>query len=476
MIRLLARAVGVMALFMFAPAAFAASEHADRDAVRGWVTYADGSRRLAIMTGIETEVADPSHLADIVVDEARSYQPFSGFGAAITDASAWLIQTQMDNAARAEFLKEVFDPQAGLGLSLTRITIGASDFSQRHYTYADTPGRAKADIDPARAHLIPTLRAIRGIEPQLRIIASPWTAPAWMKDTGSLIKGRLRPDRYRDFARYLVSYVRQMRKAGVPVDMLTIQNEPHFEPADYPGMRVEPQERAVFIADELGPLMRNRLPGVKLLDWDHNWDEPESPLAVLADARANRFVDGVAWHCYGGDVSAQSLVHDHHRDKETWFTECSAGGWSGDWDVAFGWTVSRLVIGAPRNWARGVVMWNLLLDENSGPHLGGCGNCRGLATIDTATGELTREPEYFAFAHASRFVRPGAVRISSESGKGDEDALEHVAFRQAGSGEIVLIVRNAGQAARRLRIVQGTTAIGADLPAGAVATLVWEGQ
>lgn len=484
MMHRLARAVCVVAVFMLAPAAFAAGEKSGPDTVRGWVTYADGSRRLASMTGAELGVADPAQAPDIppdippdiVVDEARGYQQFAGFGAAITDASAWLIQTRMDPQERSAFLEEMFGSSGGLGLSVTRIAIGASDFSQRHYTYADTPGRAKADIDPARINLIPTLKEMRAINPQLRIVASPWSAPAWMKDSGSLIKGRLRPDRYHDFARYLVSYARAMRKAGVPIDMLTIQNEPHFEPADYPGMRVEPRERAAFIASELGPLMRRRLPGVKLLDWDHNWDEPESPLAVLADPSASTYIDGVAWHCYGGEVAAQSLVHDLHPDKETWFTECSGGGWSGNWERAFGWTVSRLVIGAPRNWARGVVMWNLVLDESSGPHLGGCGNCRGLVTLDKGSGKLTREPEYYAFAHASRFVRPGAVRISSESGKVDEGALEHVAFRQAGSGEIVLIVRNAGEVPRSLRIAQGERTIGAELPAGAVATLTWDGQ
>lgn len=480
---LLISAVSIFSLIFAATGA-----HAEEPAtINGWMTSADGSQRLADMSGLAVQENDFALAPDIVIDPARRFQPIAGFGAAITDASAFLIQTRMDEATRTAFLEEMFDLRTGqrtrarmglgLGLSVTRITIGASDFSQSHYTYADTPGQARADIGSARAQLIPTLVAMRAINPQLQIIASPWSAPAWMKDTGSLIKGRLRPDRYRDFARYLVSYGRAMRKAGVPIDLLTIQNEPHFEPADYPGMRVDPQERAAFIADELGPMMRKRLPGVGLLDWDHNWDEPESPLAVLADARARPFVDGVAWHCYGGDVSAQSLVHEQHPDKETWFTECSSGGWSPDWDVAFAWTVSKLVIGTTRNWARGVVMWNLVLDESGGPHLGGCGNCRGLVTIDTATGRITREPEYYAFAHASRFLEPGAVRIASD---GADNDIEHVAFQQASSGqqgssgEIVLIVRNSSKIARKLRIAQAGRLVIAELPAGAVATLVWD--
>ena len=166
-------------------------------------------------------------------------------------------------------------------------------------------------------------------------------------------------------------------------------------------MRLSAAQRARAIA-LLGPeLARAGLP-TRILDWDHNWDLPEQPLAVLADPKAARYVSGVAWHCYKGDVAAQSVVRDKHPDKDMFFTECSGGEWSKAWPDSWAWTVRTLVIGAPRHWARGVLLWNLALDEKFGPHLGGCGNCRGVVTIDSKTGEVTRNPEYYALGHASR--------------------------------------------------------------------------
>jgi glucosylceramidase len=436
-------------------------------AVQGWLTSADGSQRLAPMTGIKPVQLPAGQQADITVDTKQRYQRMAGFGASITDATAWLIQTRMSEKARNDLLRELFSIRDGIGFSVTRITIGASDFSQSHYTYADTPGNPVADIAPARAHLIPTLKAMRKINPRLQIIATPWSAPAWMKTSNSLIKGRLKPEYYGDFARYLVSYSQAMRKAGTPVDILTIQNEPHFEPDNYPGMRVEPAERADFIANHLGPLMRRSLPGTKLLDWDHNWDQPESPTAVLSDRKAAAFVHGVAWHCYAGDVTAQSVVRDRFPYKEVWFTECASGNWSGDWNTSFNWAVRNLIIGTTRNWAKGVVMWNLALDEKHGPHLGGCGNCRGLVTINSQSGEVTREPEYFAFAHASKFVPVGADRIGSGS---TDKALESVAFQKGRNGPVTLIALNGSTVDRTLTFAIGKQTYSSTLTAGAVAT------
>lgn len=435
--------------------------------VQGWLTSADGSQRLAPMAGIKPVKLPVGQQPDIMVDTKQRFQRMAGFGASITDSSAWLIRTRLPEKARNDLLRELFSVRDGIGFSVTRITIGASDFSQSHYTYADTPGNPDADIAPARTHLIPTLKAMRKINPRLQVIATPWSAPAWMKTSNSLIKGRLKPEHYGSFARYLVSYTQAMRKAGAPVNILTIQNEPHFEPENYPGMRVEPAERAGFIANHLGPLMRRSLPGTKLLDWDHNWDEPQSPIEVLSDTRAVQYIDGVAWHCYGGNVAAQSIVRDRFPSKEVWFTECASGSWSGDWDKSFNWAMRNLIIGATRNWARGVVMWNLALDEKHGPHLGGCGNCRGLVTINSATGEITREPEYYAFAHASKFVPVGAVRIASES---RQAPIESVAFQKGRNGPVILIVLNGAEAERNLSFEIGGKTFVAAMPAGSVAT------
>ncbi|MDZ4273606.1 MAG: glycoside hydrolase family 30 beta sandwich domain-containing protein [Erythrobacter sp.] len=438
------------------------------DGAQAWLTTADGALRLAPFVAGAVQLG-AGQTADVVIDTRQRHQRFSGYGASITDATAWLLAHELGADDRARLLQELFGDGGELGLDLTRITIGASDFSLSHYTYADTPGVADADITPARSELIPALLQIRAINPKLKVIASPWSAPAWMKTSRSLIKGRLDPAHYNDFAQYLVSYTKAMAAAGTPIDMLTIQNEPHFEPEDYPGMRVDPAERASFVGEYLGPMMDRDIPETRLLDWDHNWNEPESPLAVLADAKASQFVDGVAWHCYGGDVSAQSIVHAKHPDKETWFTECAAGDWSGDWASAFQWSARALVIGAPRNWARGVVMWNLVLDQNHGPHLGGCGNCRGLVTINTESGAITREPEYYAFAHGSRFLPQQAVRVEAAA---NISGLETVAFLGDGESTVVVIVFNGNDRDEDISInVDGRVWQG-KMPPGSLATYV----
>ncbi|KUO54242.1 MAG: hypothetical protein APF78_01560 [Sphingomonadales bacterium BRH_c3] len=436
--------------------------------IPGWLTTADGSHRLVPFEASEITLGSGQG-ADVVVDTSQHFQPFAGYGASVTDATAWLLMHELDAASRSQLLQELFGLGGALGLDVARISIGASDFSRSHYTFADTPGLPDADIAPARADLIPALLEIRSINPGLSVIASPWSAPAWMKTSGSLIKGRLDPAHYADFAHYLVSYVSEMQAAGIPIDMLTIQNEPHFEPEDYPGMRVEPAERAAFVGEHLGPLMDRENPQTRLLDWDHNWNEPDSPLSVLADTRASPFVDGVAWHCYAGDVSAQTLVHERFPDKEAWFTECSAGDWSGSWTEAFQWSARNLVIGAPRNWARGVLMWNLALDQNNGPHLGGCGTCRGLVTIDTQTGAISREPEYYAFAHGSRFLPADPVRVDSTTAASSIDA---VAFLGRRDGALTMLVFNGKPGDEGLTFIIDGRAYRALMPSGALATFV----
>ena len=439
-----------------------------------WVTTGDQARLLSrepdILFGDGTATLPLLSVAD-----TGGYQEIVGFGAAITDASAILING-LPAEQRERLLHELFDPDSGIGLSFTRLTIGASDFSPRHYTFDDMPPGerdptlARFTIEPDRANRLPVVQRALAINPSLTVMASPWSAPAWMKTSDKLIKGSLRPDAYDAFAEYLARYVDAYAAEGVPIFALTIQNEPHFEPDDYPGMRVEPPARARFIGEYLGPRLQRGGSGTRILDWDHNWDEPQSPLAVLRDSVARRYVSGVAWHCYGGEVSAQSTVHDSFPSVDTYFTECSGGDWAPNFSDNLVWNARTLIIGTTRNWARGVLLWNLALDENHGPHLGGCGNCRGVVTIDSKTGAVTRNVEYYALAHASRFVRPGARRIESTNAPG----LENVAFRNR-DGSTVLIVVNTTTVEQRFGVRSHGRALEYALPAAAVATLRWRG-
>ncbi len=444
-----------------------------RHAATVWETDADQSKLLARQPDIEV-VRAPSAPVVVTVDAAKTYQSMVGFGAAMTDASAYVINHDMSPGQRDALMNDLF-ASSGLGLSFMRLTIGASDFSRTHYTYDDVaPGAADPElaafsIAPARTDVIPLARQALSLNTRLTIMASPWSAPAWMKSTGSLYKGQLRPEAYDAFARYLVRYVTAMKTEGVPVSLLTLQNEPGFEPADYPGMAVPPATRAAFIGRHLGPTFAAAGLNTKILDYDHNWDLPASPRTVLGDPTAARYIAGVAWHCYAGDVPAQSAVHDAFPAKDAYFTECSGGRWAADFAPTFAWNMKTLIIGAPRNWARGVLLWNLALDEHDGPHLGGCNDCRGVVTVDSKTGAVTRNLEYYALGHASRFVKAGAVRIFSDSPAG----IETVAFRNPDGGR-VLIAFNSNPAATAFAVSAAGRGFTYTLPAGAAATFTWK--
>ncbi|HKG91929.1 MAG TPA: glycoside hydrolase family 30 beta sandwich domain-containing protein [Gemmatimonadaceae bacterium] len=444
--------------------------------VEVYVSTGDRAKLLSRETDVRfRDGAPPATAVAIDVNEAVAYQEMVGFGAALTDASAYLIQNKLSADQREALLQELFGRNPGVGFSFTRVDMGASDFSLRHYSYDDMPAGetdptlAHFSIDPDRAETLPILERALAINPQLKIMASPWSAPGWMKTTGSMIKGTLRPEAYAPFAQYFKKFVDAYAAEGVPVYAISVQNEPHFEPENYPGMRLDPAARAKLVGEHLGPLFAQSGIQTKILDWDHNWDEPNSPLQMLGDATARPYVAGVAWHCYGGDVSAQSVVHQAYPDKDAFFTECSGGQWSPKFAENLTWMTRTLIVGTTRNWARGVLMWNLALDEQYGPHTGGCGDCRGVVTI-TAAGQIVRNEEYYAFAHASRFVRPGARRIESSSGV---QGVETVAFRNADDGSKALVVVNTAANERTLAVRAGAQYFRYTLPAGAVATFRW---
>jgi glucosylceramidase len=441
-----------------------------------WLTTPTGSKLLSREADVRFGSDQAAPATAIDVNEGTTYQEIVGFGAAITDASAWLIQNRMTPPQREALLQELFGPSPGIGLSFTRLTMGASDFSLRHYSYDDLPAGetdptlARFSIEPDRADVLPVVKRALAINPQIKIMASPWSPPAWMKTSGSLIQGTLRPEAYGPFAEYFRRYIEAYAAEGVPIYAISVQNEPHYEPSDYPGMRLEPPARARFIGEHLGPLFAREGLRTIILDWDHNWDEYQSPLGVLADPVARRYVAGVAWHCYKGEVSAQALVHDAHPDKDAYFTECSGGEWAPNVGDNLKWFVGTLIIGATRGWAKGVLLWNLALDERHGPHTGGCGNCRGVVTINSASGGVTRNVEYYALGHASRFVRQGARRVASTS---VIEGLESVAFQNADDGSVALIVLNTAAQARTFAVRWAGKSFHYTLPGGAVVTFHW---
>ncbi|MEP6732076.1 MAG: glycoside hydrolase family 30 beta sandwich domain-containing protein [bacterium] len=452
-----------------------APAHTD-ESVRVWLTTGDKSRLLSREADVRLQTDSVTTLPVITVTASTTYQHMIGLGAAFSDASVYLIQHTLTPEQRTSLLENLFGRTTGIGLSFMRVTMGSSDFSLHHYSYDDVAsgqrdsGLTHFSIDADRADKLPVITRALAINPQITIVASPWSPPAWMKTSRSLITGTLEPSAYDAFANYFVRFVQAYRAEGVPITAVTLQNEPAFEPADYPGMRLDPLARASVIGTHLGPALEKAGLHTQIWDWDHNWDAPQQPLGTLHDSAARHYIQGVAWHCYGGDVSAQTKVHDAYPEKDVYFTECSGGEWAPVFADNLKWNVAQLIIGTTRNWARAVAVWNLALDEHGGPHAGGCGNCRGVVTIDASTGAVTRNVEYYALAHASKFVRPGAVRIASTT---DVDGLQSVAFRNEDDASRVLIVLNSGTASRAFIVRTDKRSFTYALPAGAVATFVW---
>ena len=447
-------------------------------AVELWLSTEDRRLQLKQQPDIAMSFREQQD-ADIIIDSKTTYQVMAGFGAAMTDASAWLLQNKLSVLQRAALMHELFGPPPNLNFNMLRLTIGASDFSLQPYTLDDVPFGA---ADPDLAHfnvtpnlqqeVIPAVREALAVNPGLLIVASSWSAPAWMKTSENLIGGELLEQYESTYADYLVRYLDAFRGFGIPIFALTLQNEPGFTPVTYPGMEMDAQTRARVIAQYLGPKLANRKPRTHILEWDHNWSHPEQPLAVLGNPDAARYIDGVAWHCYEGSQYAQGEVHRAFPQKDVYLTECSGGDWASSVNGELIWFTRNLLVLGTKQWARGVIYWNLALDEAHGPHFGGCDLCKGVVTIDSRTGAVTRNDEYYALAHFSRFVPPGAVRVKSTDTDA-EKGFANVAFLNEADGTLVLIVVNTHATPRTISVAEGQTRFEYAMPGRSVGTFVW---
>lgn len=443
--------------------------------VEVYQTTSDLSQKLEPQPPLTFSGTGSEAVVSFAVNPSVTYQQIDGFGASFTDSSAWLIQTRLTPAQRDETMRLLFDPVSGIGLSFVRQPMGASDFALSHYSYDDMPAGetdptlARFSIAHDEAYILPVLRQARALNPSLKIMASPWSPPGWMKTTGSLIKGSLLDSAASALANYFVKFVEAYEAEGVPIYAVTPNNEPLYEPGDYPGMRMEAGEQAAWIRDHLGPAFAAAGLRTKILTYDHNWDRPDYPRAVLSDPRAAALVAGTAYHCYGGEVSAQSLTHDEFPHKDIWETECSGGTWQTGNLLA---EAASLIIGSTRHWARSVVFWNMALDQANGPHSGGCDTCRGVVTIDHSSvpARVTPTVDFYALGHASKFVTPGAHRI--ESGASGQSGLEQVAFRNP-DGSLVLLVFNTGSNATNFDVRWEGKYLTATVAAGALVTYRW---
>lgn len=438
-----------------------------------WLTKGDQSVKLQKQTTVLGFGTNYNLYPTIEVDETSGFQTIDGFGYTLTGGSAQVIN-QLNTQTKKDLLQELFgNSSTSISVSYLRISIGASDLNAAPFSYDDMPaGQTDVDLNNFSLNadmtdLIPLLKEILLINPNIKIMAVPWSAPVWMKDNGSFTGGNLLPQYYGVYAQYFVKYVQQMKAAGITIDAVVPQNEP-LHPGNNPSMLMQAADQAAFIKNNLGPAFRAAGITAKIVIYDHNCDRPDYPIAVLNDAAANSFIDGSAFHLYGGDISALSQVHNSFPGKNVYFTEqytSSTAAFSGD----LKWHLKNVVIGSMRNWSKNALEWNLANNASFEPHTpGGCSVCKGAITIESSS-LFTRNVAYYIIAHASKFVPAGSVRIASNLASG----LQNVAFKTP-EGKKVLIVENDGTAAELFNIKYNGKWITTSLEAGSAGTYIWQ--
>lgn len=413
----------------------------------------------------------PDANAVIDVDDSATFQTVDGFGYTLTGGSAMHLHN-MDAAGRAALLKELFATGGNsIGVSYLRVSIGASDLDDRVFSYDDLPAgqtdeqMEKFSIAPDKVHLIPVLKEILAINPAIKILGSPWSPPTWMKTSNNSIGGSLKPAYYNAYAKYFVKYIEAMKAEGITIDAVTVQNEP-LHPGNNPSLLMQAEEQAAFIKQSLGPAFKAAGINTKIIVYDHNADRPDYPVTIYKDAGAAQYVDGAAFHLYGGNIDTLAQLHKAYPDKHLYFTEQWIGA-PGNIKGDLNWHIKNVIIGAMRNWCRVALEWNLAADTNLEPYTpGGCTQCLGALTIEGNM--VTRNPAYYIIAHASKFVRPGAVRVASNN----LNDLPNAAFKNT-DGKTVLIVLNETDQPRSFSIKYNSKWVSATLNGGAVATYVW---
>ncbi|MEU2553188.1 ricin-type beta-trefoil lectin domain protein [Streptomyces sp. NPDC013313] len=461
------------------------SAHAAGEQVTAWLTTTDDSGGRHVVRGLQaqTPFAFQSGAGgageNITVDENARYQTFTGGGASFTDTAAWLMNSSgaLSPATRDAAMRKLFSPTDGIGLSFLRNPMGASDLARYGYTYDDVPaGQTDPNLNSFSiahdlADVVPLTKQALQLNPALTVMASPWTAPAWMKDSGSLNGGWLKAEDYGAYASYFVKYLQAYRNQGVDVSYVTPQNEPTCC-SGYPSMSWNASGIQYFLKSELLPRLQSAGLTTKVLAHDWNWDVYDSYAAQSVDDAAIRNhpnFGGIAWHGYGGDVSRQTAVHNQYPDLDAFGTEHSGGTWIANQQRED----MNNIIDYTRNWAKSVTKWSLAVDQNMGPHNGGCGTCTGLVTVhngDGASGTVDYTVEYYTMGHLTKFVRPGAQRIASTA----SSAVPNVAWRNP-DGSKALIAYNDSASAKTVTVDWGGQHATYSLPGRTSATFTWAG-
>lgn len=448
-------------------------------------TTADMSLRLAEQPAAEFQSALPSGLPVVDVNDGSTFQQVTGFGAALTDSAAWLIHDGLAAPERSELMRALFSPMAA-HISVVRVPMGASDFTAKEqpYSYDDMP---PGQVDPELRHfsiahdlayIIPTLRQMLSIDPNIEIIANPWSPPGWMKANDALDnighRGTLLRRFYHAWAEYFVKFIQGYQRAGVHITAVTPQNEPGG-PFNFPGMELPASTEKYLVANYLKPALRTAGLHTKIYGGEEGWNSARYEYSLVRGPYRGVF-DGISWHCYGGIPNVMSGLYDIDPSVYQVENECAPSDTS--------YSVSEILIGSMRNWASAAELWNIALDPHGGPVQPpnyGCGRCRGLVTIGENKRHVTFRTDYYQLAQISKFVEPGALRVASNnllryfdhgSHYGAGPGLDDVAFRNP-DGSLILDAYNNTPARYRFAISWQGRYLPAQLPPHATATFIW---
>ena len=466
---------------------------AQNEPVQVWLTDTSGSTlgpALLAQQANATFGSISSQSPQMNVDPTTTYQSIDGFGGAFTDATAWDIY----NSPQRNTIMNDFFASSGASMGFVRVPMGASDLSRNEYSYDDMPSGqtdpnlTNFSISHDTAYIIPLLQQALSLNPSLKLLAAPWSAPAWMK-IGDTFTGNcsgtnnyLNPTYYSAYAQYFVKFIQAYKSYGLPIYMVSMQNEPQNCNSGYATMNLDatgpnPNEAA------LAPILRSALnnagfSSVKIMGYDHNWYGPDGnpttyPQTLMANTPSGD-VNAIGYHCYVSPVGAytvQTTFHNAYPNTPVYFTECAGGLWATNQASNLVYETREDVIGPMRNWAMGSDYWTMGTDQNNGPNVGGgCTNCRGMVTVNTSNGTFTLNEDYYAWAQFSKFVQPGAVRIDSTDLL--SSGVPNVAFKNP-DGSLVLGVLNTGSGSAPFQVTWNGEGFNYTLPGSSLVTFKW---
>lgn len=423
----------------------------------------------------------------ITLDPTQKFQTMDGFGAAITGSTCYNLM-KMSKEDRTKFLTETFSDEKGMGMNYIRIAIGCSDFSLSEYTCWDKEGKENFALQfEEKQYILPVLKEILAINPSIKIMGSPWTPPKWMKVNNltdlkpfdSWTSGQLNPKHYQNYGWYFVQWLQAMKKEGVTVSSITVQNEP-LNRGNSASLYMTWQEQQAFIKQALGPQLKAAALETKIYAFDHNYnydniaDQNDYPVKIYNDAGAASYIAGAAFHNYGGDKAELLDIHNQRPDKELVFTETSIGEWNEgrNLEKRLMEDMREVALGTVNNWSRAVIVWNLMLDTDKGPNReGGCQTCYGAVDISKSNFKnITRNSHYYIVGHLSSVVKSGAVRIGAKGYT--EEGLVYTAFQNK-DGSYAIVLLNDAQENRKITISDSKNHFSYEVPAKSVVSYRW---